>query len=282
MAIPSSGEIKMGGTGTNSIAQVKAGTDTGTPSAVQNVSLRGLSVDGVNDFQYTGGAYVDLPVSGSSPDQVAPHSMSEFHGYVNSSFDDWPTSGLITTPDSQWGQKSHNDPSTVQVGCNYGQFHDTTNDRIRHRWTTFDSSAASVYSYADQDYIGMDSAQFQAKADYTTTTIAGTNEAVFQNPASFSPASGVWTNTSTSTYSPVWQWTITINSGGSASSSISSGLGGVFFYNRATLNGVTYPSTSDGYDGNQYYRSDGNTISLTAARSQFAQPAGPGGGGLEP
>jgi len=83
MAIPSSGEIKMGGTGTNSIAQVKAGTDTGTPSAVSNVSLRGLSVDGVNDFQYTGGAYVDLPVSGSSPDQVAPHSMSEFHGYVN-------------------------------------------------------------------------------------------------------------------------------------------------------------------------------------------------------
>ena len=74
--------IKMGGTGTNSIAQVKAGTDTGTPSAVQNVSLRGLSVDGVNDFQYTGGAAVDIAVSGSSPDQTAPHAMSEFRGYV--------------------------------------------------------------------------------------------------------------------------------------------------------------------------------------------------------
>ena len=83
MAIPTTGPIKMGGTGTNSIAQVKAGTDTGTPSAVQNVSLRGLSVDGVNDFQYTGGAYVDIAVAGSFPDQVAPHAMSEFRGYVN-------------------------------------------------------------------------------------------------------------------------------------------------------------------------------------------------------
>ena len=81
MAIPTTGPIKMGGTGTNSIAQVKAGTDTGTPSAVQNVSLRGLSVDGVNDFQYTGGAAVDIAVSGSSPNQTAPHSMSEFYGY---------------------------------------------------------------------------------------------------------------------------------------------------------------------------------------------------------
>ena len=73
----------MGGTGTNSIAQVKAGTDTGTPSAVQNVSLQGLSVDGVTDFQYIGGATTDIPIAGSSPDQVAPHAMSEFHGYVN-------------------------------------------------------------------------------------------------------------------------------------------------------------------------------------------------------
>lgn len=79
MAIPSSGEIKMGGAGTNSIAQVKAGTDTGTPTAVTNVSLRGLSVDGVTDFN--DGTNRDIAVSGSSPDQSAPHAMSEFHGY---------------------------------------------------------------------------------------------------------------------------------------------------------------------------------------------------------
>ena len=82
MGIPTTGPIRMGGAGTNSIAQVKAGTDTGIPSAVQNVSLRGLSVDGVNDFQYAGGVAVDIAVAGSSPDQTAPHRMSEFRGYV--------------------------------------------------------------------------------------------------------------------------------------------------------------------------------------------------------
>ena len=48
MGIPSSGEIKMGGSGTNSIAQEKAGTTGSSPSAVQNVSLKGLSVDAVS------------------------------------------------------------------------------------------------------------------------------------------------------------------------------------------------------------------------------------------
>ena len=78
MALPSSGEIKMAGAGTNSIAQEKAGTTSGTPSAVENVSLRGLSVDGVNDFTYTGGAAVDIT---GSPNQTAPYAMSEFYGY---------------------------------------------------------------------------------------------------------------------------------------------------------------------------------------------------------
>jgi len=78
MPLPNSGEIKMGGAGTNSIAQEKAGTTSGTPSAVQNVSLRGLSVDGVNDFQFTGGAATDIA---GTPDGNAPFAMSEFHGY---------------------------------------------------------------------------------------------------------------------------------------------------------------------------------------------------------
>ena len=48
------------------------------PPAMQNVSLHGLSVDGVNDFQYVGGAYSDLT---GSPNQVAPYMMSEFRGW---------------------------------------------------------------------------------------------------------------------------------------------------------------------------------------------------------
>ena len=106
MAIPTTGPINMGGTGTNSIAQVKAGTDTGTPSAVSNVSLRGLSVDGVNDFQYTGGAYVDIAVAGSSPNQTAPHAMSEFRGYVQT---------LATTYDSTLSEQEYSLDSNIIV-----------------------------------------------------------------------------------------------------------------------------------------------------------------------
>jgi len=91
MPLPSSGEIKMGGAGTNSIAQEKAGTSTGTPSAVQNVSLRGLSVDGVNDFEFTGGAATDIA---GTPNSTAPFAMSEFHGYSQFA---WGTPGSITT-----------------------------------------------------------------------------------------------------------------------------------------------------------------------------------------
>jgi len=60
----------------NSIAREKF--PSALPPAMQNVSLHGLSVDGVNDFQYVGGAYSDLT---GSPNQVAPYMMSEFRGW---------------------------------------------------------------------------------------------------------------------------------------------------------------------------------------------------------
>ena len=85
MAIPTTGEIRMGGTGIRSIVQTKSGTTSGTPSAHTDVSLRGLSDDNFNDFRagpYPA-AFVNIPVSGSSPDQNTPHAMSEFRGYVN-------------------------------------------------------------------------------------------------------------------------------------------------------------------------------------------------------
>jgi len=54
---------------------------TQLPAAAQNISLKGLSVDGTNDFQFIGGAFTDIVVAGSSPDQSAPHGMGEFNGY---------------------------------------------------------------------------------------------------------------------------------------------------------------------------------------------------------
>ena len=290
MGIPSSGEIKMGGTGTNSIAQVKAGTDTGTPSAVQNVSLQGLSADGANDFQYIGGAGVDFPVAGSSPDQTAPHAMSEFHGYVQAALDGWPSSngGLTKVPAQNWGQESHFGTGFISVSCGYGQNHDTANDRIAHRWHTSNSTAATIYQYAYQDYTGLDSATIQAKATYTISTSTGsTNLMTFQDPASYSPATNTWTNVSTNSgvYSPRWDFSITNPSGGNygtgsiySTGTTGPGGGNFHFYNRATLGGTTYPSAADGYDGNQYYRSQGNTLSLILTRGTTASPGGPGGG----
>ena len=144
MAIPSSGEIKMGGAGTNSIAQVKAGTDTGTPSAVQNVALRGLSVDGVTDFNYTGGANTDIAVAGSSPDQSAPHAMSEFHGYTQTF-----THSVAVTWGSPQGKIGHR-TGTITSGANVpfgtidlSYFNATdNNDYVRIVWA--DSASANT------------------------------------------------------------------------------------------------------------------------------------------
>ncbi|MDA8847072.1 hypothetical protein N9J02_00400 [bacterium] len=60
----------------NSIANEKF--PSALPPAMQNISLHGLSVDGVNDFQYVGGAYSDLT---GSPNQSSPYGMGEFRGW---------------------------------------------------------------------------------------------------------------------------------------------------------------------------------------------------------
>lgn len=183
MAIPTTGPIKMGGTGTNSIAQVKAGTDTGTPSAVQNVSLRGLSVDGVNDFQYTGGAAVDIAVAGSSPDQVAPHSMSEFHGYVQAAIGSFPnlsqgyandsgmTGSLSNTGFGFW--KSHVNTQFAQQAGAFaviGVRHTPANGYITIEfYSGTNASLATVY-YQKLTYTGLSSATWSVKYEYPNTS----------------------------------------------------------------------------------------------------------------
>ena len=79
MPLPGSGSQ----IGMNQILQEKQGNST----ARTNVSLKGLSVDGVDDS--SGG-----DIAGT-PDGNAPYAMSEFHGYSQSF---WPASaGTITT-----------------------------------------------------------------------------------------------------------------------------------------------------------------------------------------
>jgi hypothetical protein len=187
----------------------------------------------------------------------ATMSFSEWRGVSGISLNTWPLSGVSTAPDP-WGSQSFTDSNYAQVGCNYGQKVDTANDRLEHRFTTFNSGAASVFSYAYQSYVGLDSATFEAKAVYSTTTSgAGT-------ASTSGPATNTWTTVSTSVYSPVWQWLATVNSG-SGTRYVN---GSVTFYMRASLGGTYYPNSSG-------YNSGSKVISLTATRGT----AGPGGGG---
>ncbi len=131
------------------------------------------------------------------------------------------------------------------------------------RFSTLDSGAASTFSYAYQSYTGLDSATFQAKAVYSVSSSStGTPGGSVDNPASGSPSSDTWTTVSTSTYSPVWQWSATVNSG-SGTRSLS---GSVTFHMRALLSGTYYPNSTG-------YNSGSKNISLSATR-------GTGGGGL--
>ena len=82
MALTGSGQISMGDTaGTNRrIFQEKTGLTQSTVQA-QNISLRGLSVDGIADYQDEDGDDVDVT---GTPDGSTPYKMSEFHGYSQS------------------------------------------------------------------------------------------------------------------------------------------------------------------------------------------------------
>ena len=244
-----------------------------------NVSLKTQSENAANTTHTSTISGYTSPGGGLTG---APYGMGEFGGYINISYDAWPTDELgATFPYLQWGTENHYGTNYIQVGCNYSQFHDKNNDRLVHRSTSFDSTAASVYSYAYQDYTGLDNATFQAKADYNTTLDAGlTNAATYsENPASYSPASGTWTNVSSSGYSPTWQWTIELFTGNFGTATITSSYSnpkGVVFYSRANLSGTYYPNSS-GYNNqtdNEFPLVDAS-VNLQLTRGTTPQPQGP-------
>jgi hypothetical protein len=209
--------------------------------------------------------------------------MGEYSEYVAVSYDDWPTLQLGDTfPGSQWGSENHYGTSFIQVGCNYSQFHDKTNDRLVHRASSFDSTAASTFTYGYQDYTGLDNATFQAKANYNTTLNAGqTNAASYsENPASYSPASGVWTNVSSSNYSPTWQWTIELFTGNYGTATLTSSFSnpsGIELYSRANLSGTYYPDSS-GYNNqsSSEFPLVSASVNLQLTRGTSPSPLGPG------
>ena len=225
------------------------------------------------------------------PAKTAPHAMSEFHSYshVTDSFpatgeDSWfQLSGLggdapEASGQNQWGNKSEQGSGFVQAFTNLGfkQVEETTSGGvttlgyIQMRWVTGGSSAASSFSYSEIDYEGYDSTTFQAKCDYATQLTGGFGTGVSaENPASYSPASGTFANISTSTYSPIWQWSVERNSNSNA------GITRI----RSTHTGGTNPdwTVRAGGTGAESISGPARTIDLFATRSGFG--GGPGGGG---
>jgi len=198
----------------------------------------------------------------------ATMSFNEWYGASSAAFPGsgeptWFNTSLgVSLPTNQQFSQNYTNASFAQVGCNSGYQNDQANDRIASRTTGFTSAAATVYTYAYVGYDGYATDTFQAKCDYSVASsgFVGTVE----NPASYSPASGTWTNISTSTYSPVWQWKVTVNSGsGTRSLSSLSGTAPDFSVRVGTSgNGISGSSTD---------------VGLTATRG--TQPGGPGGGG---
>lgn len=247
MAIVSSGAISLGTT---------AGTDRSISGEFGGTTPHGLS-EYYRDGSYSDG--INIPSGETGIPASGAIAFSDFYGTAAVSLNTWALSGLSTAPDP-WGSQSYTSSFYAQVGCNYAQKVDTANDRLEHRFTTFNSGAASVYSYAYQGYVGLDSATFEAKAVYSTTTSGQAGSATTTGPTS-----NTWTTVSTSTYSPLWQWLATVSSG-SGTRYVN---GSVTFYMRASLSGTYYPD-SNGYNSGTKY------ISLAATRGT----AGPGGGGL--
>jgi len=233
---------------------VEVGGTSGTTVSLNDADVRGI---GAPDSTYAGADGINT-TSGTTI------SIGEFRNAQDVSLNTWPLSGGLASAPSPWGGASYTNSSFAQVGCNYAQKHDTANDRLEHRWSTFNSGAPQTFSYAYQGYTGLDSATFQAKAVYSVSS-SGTVGTV-GNPTSGSPSSGTWTNVSTSSYSPIWQWTVTVSSG-SGTRSLS---GSATFYMRASLGGTYYPNSTG-------YNSGSKSISLYATRGT-AGPGGPGGG----
>ena len=178
MAIPNSGEIKMGGAGSNSIAQVKAGTDSGTPSAVQNVSLRGLSVDGITDFNYTGGANTDIPVAGGM-NTSAPYGMAEFRGYTQTAIGSFPgfSQGYILNnfpsgSAQSTGFSGVRNHFSQQTGTQAGAFavvgfrHTPSNGYVTIQFYSGTNASAATVFYNKLTYTGLANATWEVKYEY--------------------------------------------------------------------------------------------------------------------
>ena len=155
-------------------------------TARENVSLKGLSVDGVNDYQNT-------DITGT-PNAVAPYAISEFHGYSQNAILLSHGSGTRSWPSyepTNWGTLTS---SYHGVGENaFGPAEafaymritrDDSNKRLKIS-TTSGTAAAMATTYNHYvNYTGMVGATFACKFSWTggTTGPGGSNGYADNNP----------------------------------------------------------------------------------------------------
>jgi len=214
----------------------------------------------------TMGEYASFRVSGSGNtidmDDFAGASAAAFPG---SGEPTWFSAALAEVPNAGSMSKSMTNSSFAQAGFNCGFQNDTTNDRIAMRYSGYTSAAASSFTYAYVGYDGHASTTFQAKCDYAV--VSGGFVGSVENPTSGSPASGTYANISTTVYSPLWEWKVTVNSGSgtrSLSSMVSGGNSPMWSVRAGSGTAIDGPNAS------------GQNLSLSATRGN-AGPGGPGG-----
>ena len=238
-----------------------------------NISLLGIKREIETGNYSSSNSYTNISLRAVSaaaiPAKSAPDGFNEFSGYAHVT-DAFPGSGEDSwfqqsgiggdAPPNQWGSASVANPSYAQAGCNVGFQNDQTNDRIAMRWTTFTSAASSSYSYAYVGYDGFATNTFYAKCVYSTSSSGFVGSV--ENPASYSPATNTYTAISTSTYSPLWQWSATVASG-NGTRSVSSFSG-------------TNPDWTVASDSSGTNAISGTARSVSVSATRGSQ--GPGGG----
>ena len=168
--------------------------------AVEDVSLQGLSQDGVDsppipNFDYKlNGVGVDIP---GSPNQSPPFGMDEFYDYAQTSFDgegasqnptlrqlsslsfkagtSHPnlamnmTNGSTFSPEIRHSEQGGTSPAIQRFALgNIGFTNDTTNNRIIvSNYKDGDSANHAIVGYAVIPYAGLSSATWEVKFNYS-------------------------------------------------------------------------------------------------------------------
>lgn len=156
MALPSSGQISL----QDILVEKNGGSITAT-----NVSLRGLSVNGVADHGSTD--ITTNSASASKPDGAEPHQMSEFHGYNHSA-----SSSFHETTLTRGSTGGYGFAHSGYWESNFGSLGDAT--------LTYNSRATTIY-------------RLYTSAGSTTATTGSVILDIRDDLASTSPPNSGWT-----------------------------------------------------------------------------------------